>query len=423
MRYALIVAGFVFLAFPPAARAGNEGVKFALHAKTSIKGATTLCTTSAPTDIPCSNYVTAAPVGTTTYVYLVAARGDATLGIGGISCGVAYGSNVRVMSWVRCSSLEFASGGWPASGGGNRITWSRTSCQRTLVPGFESQGVHAIAGVFTVYAYAAGELAITPNFNVPGTELAVADCGAAETNLPVTGTTGSVRFTSGGSTQGINPCGGPVPPPPPAGVLLHVSNTVAGNICTSQPGDPTQVVTAAPARADGTARYYVYLLALPVLAGTQRGLSGMEVGIDIQNAGPGAGLRIWSFTTCGYGQTPTQGWPGDDTGNTITWATTDCRRDELVNGGFFYLTAYSPAVLAVSGHPATARVMVADCEGTEVVLDREVPMDRMGWVSFGGAASGPDADGCNPGLESCEQPVPVRPTTWGAIKAMYGSGE
>jgi hypothetical protein len=75
----------------------------------------------------------------------------------------------------------------------------------------------------------------------------------------------------------------------------------------------------------------------------------------------------------------------------------------------------------VSGHPETGVVSVSDCEGSEIAFDRVIPMERMGWVSFGGAASGSDADGCNPAGESCERPVPVRTTTWGAIKSRFGS--
>jgi hypothetical protein len=179
------------------------------------------------------------------------------------------------------------------------------------------------------------------------------------------------------------------------------------------------VVTSAPAREDGSADYFVHLLGTPARSEHDRGLTGFQVGIDHRSAGPGNGLGIWSWRACGTLEFPTKGWPASGTGNTITWATSDCQRDHLVSAGYFYLTAYSPAIMAITGYPTTGRVKVADCEGAEVEPALEIGLDRVGWTSFGGAASGPDADGCNPAVESCEPPVPVRATTWGAIKAMY----
>jgi hypothetical protein len=186
----------------------------------------------------------------------------------------------------------------------------------------------------------------------------------------------------------------------------------------AKPDNFRSVVTAAPAREDGSADYFVYLLGTGVRSESDMGLTGFQIGIDYQNAGPGDGLVVSSWRSCGTLEFPTQGWPARGTGNTITWPTTDCRRDVLVSAGYFYVTAYSPAAMSIVGYPTTGKVKVADCEGAEV--EREVGSDQLGWASFGGAASGQDVDGCNPAVESCERPVPVKPVSWGRIKSMYG---
>ncbi len=89
--------------------------------------------------------------------------------------------------------------------------------------------------------------------------------------------------------------------------------------------------------------------------------------------------------------------------------------------GFFHITAYTPSLMSVVGFPHHSnQVKVADCGGAETTPDLSVGLDRVGWVSMGGAAKGTDSDGCNPALELCNQePTPVRRSTWGRIKAKY----
>ena len=90
-----------------------------------------------------------------------------------------------MFGWTLCADMEFTNAGaygeWPASGGGNRITWSLVdACQRTVI---DPDGVHAIAGAFYVYAYSADCLWVTRNENLTVPELAVADCTAQATYL------------------------------------------------------------------------------------------------------------------------------------------------------------------------------------------------------------------------------------------------
>jgi hypothetical protein len=190
--------------------------KFALHVKSTTKSQKTICNSWSPVPpdstwgtnppTPCSAFVTAADVTTNYYIYLVVVEltDDAQPGngIAGLSCGVQYGTGLLV-GWTRCSDLEFPSGAWPATGGGNRITWApQTNCQDSVVPPY---GVQTVAGWFSAYAYGPDHFRLTPNNNVPLPEVVVADCNAAETFLN-NEAVGVVVFSAGATIQGCNPC-------------------------------------------------------------------------------------------------------------------------------------------------------------------------------------------------------------------------
>jgi hypothetical protein len=131
--------------------------------------------------------------------------------VAGMSCGVVYddtNASQTVVDWTLCADLEFPNSGpngvWPASGGGNRITWiSTTNCQTTEIG---QDGVHATAGFFYVYLYGTSELTlmeVTPNNNlVSGPEMNIANCQAQATDLSPLAAA-KVGF---GTTQGYNPC-------------------------------------------------------------------------------------------------------------------------------------------------------------------------------------------------------------------------
>ncbi len=192
----------------------NPNAVFALHAKAHTTKPVSICTTRSPnsgTPIPCTSYVTQWPLATSADVYLVVARGDSVTGIVGASCGVQYnqavGMGVDMHGWTLCADLESISagpnGGWPNSGGGNRMTWvASTNCQRTVAG---DQGVHAVAGAFYVYAYGTDVLNLTENKNVAFPELAVANCSGHTDHLPWA-RVAFVTFSAGGVLEGCNPC-------------------------------------------------------------------------------------------------------------------------------------------------------------------------------------------------------------------------
>jgi len=164
---------------------------------------------SAPS-FECTQYEVVGELHTPYDVYLVVAGvDDSNLGgIRGASCGIEYDptpdSGIRVLDWYFCTDgLQFPNvgphGEWPASGSGNRMTW--TTCQRE----YTGESVHAVLGALYVYAYSADELRVVPNRNLgSGPELRLADCGGSEVLVDTTGVSTAVAAFGGGTPY--NPC-------------------------------------------------------------------------------------------------------------------------------------------------------------------------------------------------------------------------
>jgi hypothetical protein len=117
------------------------------------------------------------------YVYLAVFNGDPEVGIAGLSCGIDYASGSTVVhAWQLCThGLEFPSDGWPAPGGGNKMTFNpQTECQ-TDEPG--GNGVTAVFGYFYVTAYGADQIHIVNNRSAQHPELAITQCDPPATTL------------------------------------------------------------------------------------------------------------------------------------------------------------------------------------------------------------------------------------------------
>ena len=239
--------------FSSAVEAGMENVRFALDYKPKYiysKAIPYLCdnpatTTEEPnyspnyTNTPCSSYdVTCEPLGPG-QVYLVIGRAG-TEGVSGVSFGIAYDGSSRVgidpayVTWTPCADgLSFPSsdgvhGLFPEPGGGLRITWNlTTSCQTETISGY---GVHAVVGVFYVYAYSDAMFRVTPNNNIQdGPEAAIMNCAGVTTDLVdvwglpiVNDLMGQVGF----NRTGFSPC------------WFDVDPSYAGQLCTV-PAIPT----------------------------------------------------------------------------------------------------------------------------------------------------------------------------------------
>jgi hypothetical protein len=141
-----------------------------------------------PNPLPCTSYTTDAPVGAGVVYVVVADAGSE--GVAAVSFGIDYhggsstptntGIDPQFVTWTPCAdgvsfpNSDGVHGLFPQPGGGLRITWdSATSCQREIIG---SDGVHAVVGVFYVYAYSSDVLRVTPNNNLQGgPELAIAN--------------------------------------------------------------------------------------------------------------------------------------------------------------------------------------------------------------------------------------------------------
>jgi hypothetical protein len=136
MRLVLLVS-LVFLALPSFAFAGTQpDAVVALHANPFVAKNVNICPGQPTSMDPNTRGIPCADPGP---------------GIAGLSCGIASDPLVVIFGWTLCGDLEFPNNFWPESGGGNRVTWVKTTnCQRQEI--LES-GAHAVAGAFYVYAH------------------------------------------------------------------------------------------------------------------------------------------------------------------------------------------------------------------------------------------------------------------------------
>ena len=224
MRRVLIlafVAAFVLGWAATDVMAGSQDdAVIALHAQLHPQKGGDPCVMDA---VCCSDFVTQWPLFSSADVYLVVAKGNPNPGVAALSCGILYNNGemgastkldqvgVDLYSWTLCTSgLEFTNSPtgdtadeWPASGGGNRITWNaQTDCQVTECGG---DGVHALAGSFYVYAYSDDVFQVIENRNLEGGvyEFQVGDCTNAVSDIPWPQAAGAVGFGAG---AGYNPC-------------------------------------------------------------------------------------------------------------------------------------------------------------------------------------------------------------------------
>lgn len=212
----MLLAGIASVAVATGAHAaGNANAKLMLHALTTTTKAP--CSRTANIPASCSGYTAGIDnkglYPSLFYTYLLAVNGDLTPvtgGIAGVQCGVAFngapGVGVDVYGWNLCATLEFASTGWPQSGGGNLITWNTGLPQCTAPPGNATIGAVAVAGYFYVGAYTPDLMRVTVR-PVDNTAK-VANCASFEDIIYVDPNDATTFLGAVGFGQpGINPCG------------------------------------------------------------------------------------------------------------------------------------------------------------------------------------------------------------------------
>jgi hypothetical protein len=194
---------------------------------------------------------------------------------------------------------------------------------------------------------------------------------------------------------------------PDAVLALHVSTQVTKNPCSiSLPSRCEDFVTQV-----GDAGFRnVYLM---VANYDSTGIAGLQFGVEYQDS-TGEGCDIQAWVSCADLDFANDGWPSSGTGNLITWDYGDnCQGDTTtyapILAGVFQVTTYSADMFRIVPRPVDGKAKVANCLYMETDITDFSP-SRLGEASFG---MGP---GYNPCLGIL---TPVRPTTWGSIKALY----
>jgi hypothetical protein len=328
---------------------------------------------------------------------------------------------IQVTGWHFCATQEYPGPTWPAPGSEITLSWQGGCEQRSTF----------VAGWFDVYADNPGTLALTG-----GNDRTVwmAGCGLRSYSLDSTDV-GWASFggaASDGNSQGCNPFVAPcyyrsLPAPSndiapmDNAILLHVA-PASGTTCFNGPTSKDQIVTKADASASGI-QYHVYVLGVPQVTNPNGnwGIAGMQFGIDYDKGKPGSEkLVVDDWHACSDLEFTGDNWPQTGSGDMVTWVSQEnCQRAPLVPAGYFTVTAYAPSSMALIPHPVAGEIKMANCNAVEVAVESPVNLTRVGWVSMGGGIRGTSADGCNPLLEPCTATTPVRPTTWGKVKALY----
>ncbi len=192
-----------FLIVPTAALAGSQDeAVIALSSIPISKGVTPWCESL---DFECSLYATGPDViSSQRHIYVVVARANPDVGVAGLQFGVEVSPTLGVDGWTLCADEQFPVGAWPQSGGTNVIAWdSELNCQSDE---YGVDGVHAVAGFFSLYAYGTGVISITPDSTGSDPVMSVLDCAGQASEVEVPG--GRVGF---GEATGFNPCLAEVP--------------------------------------------------------------------------------------------------------------------------------------------------------------------------------------------------------------------
>lgn len=136
------------------------------------------------------------------FVYLVVARGDEETGVSGVSFAYDISTLAGVEDFILCADSQVG------AQSGSIISWDPgTNCQRNVIG---SDGVHAIAGVFTVGTVGPSFMTIFPNQETDPKALSVFGCDGSSMEVA------PAAFVTFGALvdEGVNPCEAVVPTRP-----------------------------------------------------------------------------------------------------------------------------------------------------------------------------------------------------------------
>jgi len=194
---------------------------------------------------------------------------------------------------------------------------------------------------------------------------------------------------------------------PNAVLALHIGTQTAKDPCAvSLPAGDCSGYTTSTSLSAGFFNIY-----LTVANYDSMGIAGAQFGINYA-PNPGEGCDVDGWTSCADFQFAQNEWPAAGSGNLVTWEySLNCQGDPATFApilvGVFQVTTYGSDIFSIIPRPVDGRAKVADCTAAEDDITDQVP-SRLASASFGGT-------GYNP----CSAIVPVKPTTWGALKRMF----
>jgi len=159
---------------------------------------------------------------------------------------------------------------------------------------------------------------------------------------------------------------------------------------------------------------WVIVGGVPPEVGGVGGIAGLQFGVDYE-----AGVSIGAWALCtGGAEIPQQqprAWPESGSGNAMTWPG-GCypladNPDGLTRVGWFTVNGGSDGMLDIVEDPRIARAVATDCEAELIRVCKQL----LGSADLNTVSGGTMGEVACGGL--C--PVPVRETSWGAIKANY----
>jgi hypothetical protein len=137
----------------------------------------------------------------------------------------------------------------------------------------------------------------------------------------------------------------------------------------------------------------------PDLAG---GIGGLQFGIEYT-------ADVLAWTICGYMEIPQAGWPASGIGNAIV-LDDGCYEPQtnMTTVGFFYVETGNVGTFRITPDPRIGQALWATCEPSSY----EIPLQNLGDVDL--------SEGFDPTCAVCG-PNPSLETSWGRVKALYGS--
>ena len=151
--------------------------------------------------------------------------------------------------------------------------------------------------------------------------------------------------------------------------------------------------------------FTVYVYVVVAKGDPVDGVSSASFGIATESS------MFLEWSLCADSESSGANWPGNGSGNRVTWDTNNCQRTVLnpdgvhAVAGTMYVYTYGANYLEITPNNSVnpPEFEITDCTGGTAPI---VAGGRMGF-------------GDEPGYNPCTSGVPVEPSRWGQIKALF----